>query len=476
MALQFQPLPLEIFSEKQKPYIARLNSQLRDLFALEGVIRNPIESTRSDNTVVRGGEFQVDVSRITPSIASVVSGVSTVVGTPALTFGTANTVGSTTTAVSINSAIALFGTTAPSDVTGAASVGTGGWAARGDHVHAISTSVVLGNTAPESLAGASSAGSATWAARNDHVHVFPQTIQSASGGTDSITLSQSGTDLTLSWSNQGLKTFEGGTASSFVFQKTSDMTGGNIISVNADLDNATTGLIGANWSAGNPTSKTVRCWDARYSVSGGLSASVLIGFDTSAFNFVPSSGSSFNNSIYCGRMSGPTISIGANNAFGCSEVSTLLLEGMRRSGGSWQGPVTTLGTLILEPPTYAVTATGLPDQIGLLIRQRTAGQVATNRYGIKIDAQNSGTSRYSIYGDSDMAYFTGPVRVGGRLAHDGLQVGFYGTSTIAQSTGWSASGFTESKTLNGASFSLNEVMSVLNTLVTHFVNRGDLAA
>ena len=135
MASPFPTLPREAFDEKVRPYIKRLNIWGREMSGLEGVIRQPISTRASDLTVTRRGEFQVAVSRITPSISSVVSGVSTVVGIPALVLGTVNTIGSTTSAVSTNSAIALFGTGLPAALASAAAVGTSAFSARADHAH-----------------------------------------------------------------------------------------------------------------------------------------------------------------------------------------------------------------------------------------------------------------------------------------------------------------------------------------------------
>ena len=42
MGVQFHPLPVDVFPDEARPYIARLNIELRELFGLEGVIRNPI--------------------------------------------------------------------------------------------------------------------------------------------------------------------------------------------------------------------------------------------------------------------------------------------------------------------------------------------------------------------------------------------------------------------------------------------------
>src|SRR3990167_9279105 len=191
MALQFHPLPAEIFDEKARPYIKRLNFELRDLFGLEGTIRQPITTRSSDLTIARRSELQVAVSRITPSIASVVSGVSTVVGTPALTLGTANTIGSTTSALSVNSAIAMFGTQAPLGLSLSAAVGTSAYAARADHVHAG-----FDATVPAALGSTAATGSVDFAPRRDHVHLHPPILRSTANAS-TLTLTDDAINMSV---------------------------------------------------------------------------------------------------------------------------------------------------------------------------------------------------------------------------------------------------------------------------------------
>ncbi|KKL79561.1 hypothetical protein LCGC14_2013610, partial [marine sediment metagenome] len=135
MAVRFHPLPPEVFSDEARPSIVRLNAELRDLFALEGTLRNPLTVQRSDSTVVRKSTDQVHITRITPEVVSVVSGITFGVGLPNLTFGLLNTAGTTSTAVSVDSAIKLFDTTAPADIATTAATGSAAFAARRDHVH-----------------------------------------------------------------------------------------------------------------------------------------------------------------------------------------------------------------------------------------------------------------------------------------------------------------------------------------------------
>lgn len=135
MAIQFHELPAEAFPKAAQPYIKRLNRELRELFALEGVLRQPIQAKRSDDTISRRAEVQVEISRITPSIMESVSGASSVIGVPALTLSTTNAVGTTNTVIAIDSTIALFGTAAPTGVSLTAAVGSSAFAARADHRH-----------------------------------------------------------------------------------------------------------------------------------------------------------------------------------------------------------------------------------------------------------------------------------------------------------------------------------------------------
>lgn len=168
MATHFQPLPLELFTAEQRPYIARLNHQLRELFALEGTIRQPIQSKRSDNSISRRAEVQVDVSRITPDMTQVISGSSTVTGVPALTLGLVNAVGTTTTAIAVDSSVALFGTATPSGISTAGAVGSSAFAARADHVH--SYSATFGTNTPTGVSLTGAVGTSDYISRADHRH------------------------------------------------------------------------------------------------------------------------------------------------------------------------------------------------------------------------------------------------------------------------------------------------------------------
>lgn len=159
MSLRFHPLPLTLFEDKQRPSIARLNAELSDLFRLEATLSSSRDMVQtSDKSIVRGQEREVHVSRITPDIMEVVSGRSSVIGVPALTFSTANAIGTTTTVLAVDSTVAIFGTTAPLGTSDTAAVGTASWAARGDHVHplAVGSSTLIDSLNAQYLNGLSS--------------------------------------------------------------------------------------------------------------------------------------------------------------------------------------------------------------------------------------------------------------------------------------------------------------------------------
>ena len=141
MAVQFHPLPLSVFPKDAQPFVARFNREVADLFGLEGTIRNPDSTKKSDNSIARQSGPTVAITRITPSVSTVAgstAAANVTTGTPALTLGTVNTAGTTSTVISINSSIALFDVTVPAAVSTSSSVGSVAKAARRDHTHSFS--------------------------------------------------------------------------------------------------------------------------------------------------------------------------------------------------------------------------------------------------------------------------------------------------------------------------------------------------
>ena len=475
MAIQLRPLPPEVFNEEARPYIKHLNVVLRDLCALEGTIRDPLQARRSDLSIARRNQFQVAVSRITPSISDVVSGISTVVGTPALTLGTVNTVGSTTTALSINSAIALFGTQVPA-----------------------------------ALAATAATGSSAYASRGDHVHLFPPTLRSTANAS-TVELTDDATDQTLTSSLGQLNIRTAADTFSLPLWTgggKADASVGTVLSFFAR-----TALIGTTLTTGL-RSQVVYDTVAAYSSLTHRSGDFILSQANSAVGYTSETAqvlkTTFTSSSFGSNVNTWTEIDGIHNTMGCpSGANTTItdLYGYRQIGwptiGTF-GTITnvagvrimmpTIGSVIrrgcwvdpsstLDPGAEATDVEGF--YCGALPRgttQRTSFYAAGIATGTPMrsasfyaEAHVVGSSRFSFYGVSDTFYQGGIAQIGGALRHEGTQIGFHGSSSIAQSTGWSASGFTASKTLNGNSFSLNELMSVTLTLITHLVNRGDLA-
>ena len=63
--VQYLPNTIKVgASVGQQWYIQRMNNELRELFALEGTLRNPRGPRRSDASIARRGSVQVHVSRV----------------------------------------------------------------------------------------------------------------------------------------------------------------------------------------------------------------------------------------------------------------------------------------------------------------------------------------------------------------------------------------------------------------------------
>jgi hypothetical protein len=452
MAIQFHPLPPEVFDEKARPYIKRLNAELREVFGLEGAIRQPINAKRSDNTISRRASVQVDVSRITPSITNVVSGVSTVVGAPQFTLGTVNAVGSTTTAVAIDSSVALFGTQVPAALAATAATGTSAYAARGDHVHLFPPT--LQSTANDStLALTDDATDQTLAGSLGDLNVNP---------TGGFTVNAEGR-ITFNLANSA-------SASTFIVDPDTAASEASVVLVRIrPVAGSRTGMAPNFFSpaAGDTFSGEVfRCWDSQMiSFAGQHTGCTFVGYDITTMTMAPSAGSSGGNCLY--GIKNATFQINNTNA-SWTEAATAYFRGVRRSISS--PTITTQAALIIEPPTCATSP-----QYGIYIRQQGAQATATTRSAIFVDAQNSGTNRFSFYGSSDTLYQAGVVHADGKLKHTGVQLGFYGTSTVAQSTGWTFSGYSTSKSLDGSSFTLNQLKDFTLTLAQRVLDIGGIS-
>jgi hypothetical protein len=252
-------------------------------------------------------------------------------------------------------------------------------------------------------------GSGSSTIRSDSVLQFPQALMATSGGTDTLTLTQSGVDLTLTGSNAAgaLSVIPAGSmnvslpsgAYAFTVNGQFSTSAAGFLQVLGDPDTVATGgaLIRSIWGAGNLASKTISCWDGAANFLGAITDSTFIAFDQSSASLSANASSNTNNNWYGARHKAFQSGVLTNAAFGLVDNAAVYAIGSRRGSGSWATAITTNAGIIVEPPTTGAAAGG---QHGILIRQQTAQQTAAERYGIKVLAQNSGTARWSgWYGD-----------------------------------------------------------------------------
>lgn len=361
---------------------------------------------------------------------------------------------------------------------------------------------IFDTTVPAAIAATAATGSAAFAARRDHVHLFPTSLRSTANGS-TLALTDDGTNQAVTASLGSLTVVAGG-GTIFLDPNT---TGGNAAVVN--VRPSSTGGVGLqpNYSTTNLSSGTVRIWNLSASHTSQLVSSTFVGYDMQTYSFTPSAGSDSANVIYGGRLVGPLI----NNATGgFTEVATLYLQGARRLAAN--PTVTLAGGAIIECPAISAT-----EQAGIYIKQRTAQQVAANRYGIKIDTHNSGTARWMLYLGTDPSYFGGNIRqddsikwvggtgqdseiyydgtnliadpdvvgtgrlligatgdddmllnaieIDGALNHDGTTVGFYGVAPTTRSAAYTPTNVTADRAYDANSTTIDEIADVLGTLI-----------
>jgi len=311
--------------------------------------------------------------------------------------------------------------------TSSNSIGTGNSFARNDHSHDVGTAApafVLGTsasegssnnlsrvdsgialfdvTAPADLAASAATGSAAFAARRDHVHLFPTALR-ATANASTLTLTDDATDQTLTASLGLLKivpgtgidiNFPNSTAASLIIRPNTTTAAALVVSVQGRPVAGTRTLMQPNWfqpiSTDIFSGQTFRTWDVSGAPGIGQHTSdTFVGYDISAMSISPSVGSGAGNKAYGYRALTNALLIGNTNAT-WDEVAMAYFAAPTRSFG--QNPTITVSAgLITEPAVVGGTK-----QVGLLVRQRAAQQVATDRLGIDIEAQNSGTNQWGL--------------------------------------------------------------------------------
>lgn len=444
MARPFKPLPLHVFPEEQRPYIARLNQDLDDLFRLEGVLRNPTNTSRSDRSIVRRSDTTVDVSRISPPIANVVSGASTVVGVPSLTLSTSNLAGTTTTAIATNSTIALFGTQAPSDLATVSAVGTSAFAARADHVHEFGESlatasdrtdmVTLTDDATEgALLAASNAyavnGLALKAPNATNTLRVGKYGNLALAGTaldDTILMRMSKTDyseinpstptglnLTLTNTNTGSTAVGGFAAQGFVTTVTASMANAGVSTTNIVLGGAITATGGA---AGNSRFwGTVRCLQLTPNVNSSVTGTSVVLVEGIRVGTAAIGGVVLRSAVtdYVGyRMNTPSVTLGSiANLYGvlCDSLTSGSSRISYMAAGAGTGTPTIAYGFRSSSHSVGTTRRGLMSDNS---NEATAGDwiCSSSSRGL-VTKDTQGTARYWRSGNSASGTSGGSIRI-----------------------------------------------------------------
>ena len=511
MAVRFHPLPAEVFPSEARPHILRLNRELGDLFGLEGVIRNPLSTRRSDETIARRNEVQVHVDRITPSVASVVSGVSTVVGLPALTLTTTNVTGTTTTALSVNSSIALFDATTPAAIgAGAGAVGSAAFSPRRDHQHQVntgapafvfSTSGAVGTstnlvrsdaqlaifdaTVPAALASAAYTVSAAFAARRDHVHLFPTTLRS-SANASTLLLTDDATNQTLTGSLGNIivnpsasahillsnstaltnRVAVGSvftTASKFQVRYSSTTNNTSALEFLADVNassinvNAITGQMQTGTGSGVGTGSTLRAFFPNIQIRGvnktvGLVVGTLVNL-----SFSSDDATSVLTNYYGTALNTPTR--------GTSATITNFYGHRVESMPSWVGSTNQYDFYSVDAKSFFGGNIEQNDSIKWVGGTGKDAEIYYDGTSLILDPDVVGAGRVLIgaTGDDDMRLNS--IEIDGALNHDGTTVGFYGVAPATRSAAYILANVTTDRSYDANATTLDEIADALGTLI-----------
>lgn len=266
----------------------------------------------------------------------------------------------------------------------------------GSLIRSDATIAAFDGTIPSDLAVAAATGSIAFAARRDHVHRFPTSLQSVAN-LSTLTLTDNAVDQTLTGS-LGQLTIKP-TTQVFISPTTPSAIGAGLVEINADAG-ARIGLsIQMNTITTALTSQTIKCWEAKFVSSvGSITSTIFTGFAGSTVGLAPGAGAGAGNKAY--QMHLPNLSVlNANGSW--DEVFGAFIGGPKRLISN--PTVTAAAGIKTEAATISAT-----DQYGIWIAQQTAQQTATNRYGLKIDAQNSGTNRWGAYLE-DRSYIESPA-------------------------------------------------------------------
>jgi len=246
-------------------------------------------------------------------------------------------------------------------------------------------SVTLGATlvVPAITYGTSAAaGGANSLIRSDATIKYPAALLSATSGS-TLTLTDDGASQTLTGSLGNLNISTGG---QIILSAPASTT--TTVQMNPDAG-ARIGLSVLFQPILSALSAvTIKCWEGRFPGNvGSITTTTWMAYGGSTVSLLPGAGAGAGNKAY--QLNMPTLTIGnANGSW--DEVFGALISGPARSLAN---PTVTVAAGI-KTECASISAT---DQYGIWIAQRSAQTTATNRYGLKIDAHNSGTNRWSAY-------------------------------------------------------------------------------
>lgn len=244
------------------------------------------------------------------------------------------------------------------------------------------------------------AGVASTVVRTDARFKYPTALMSAANAS-TITLTDNAVDQTLTGTLGTLRIVPAVAAridlpadasAQFIIEPDTVTAASILMIVQGRPVAGTRTLLQPNWFQPGSTdvfaSQTFRSWDVNAAPSVGQhTGSTWVGYDISAMGISPSASSGAGNKAYGFR--GNQLVIGGSTSATYDEVATALFVGPTRSIIS---PTVTVSAGIITEPAVV----GGTKQVGLLVRQRTAAQTATDRLGIDIEEQNSGTNRWGL--------------------------------------------------------------------------------
>lgn len=246
------------------------------------------------------------------------------------------------------------------------------------------------------------AGVANSLIRSDATIKFPRSLMS-DANSFLLTISDDGIDTTLTGSNGIIKinpavgvdiNLGASTSGSLIIRPNATTSALLAVSIIGQAVAGNRTLLAPGWIQPQSTDifsgQTFRSWDVSTAPGGGQHTNdTWVGYDLSAFTILPHAGSGGGNKVYGFRGAPDSIRISNTNAT-YDEIAMAYFAAPARIFGV-NATATVSAGIIVEPAVVGGTK-----QVGVLVRNRTAQQAATDRFGIDIEEQNSGTNRWGL--------------------------------------------------------------------------------